>query len=83
MAYITEVTARNIAADVLAAHEVHPLSHRDKIRTAVEVAREDHGVRLNVAQTLYIVKLVNLGWHNTVQSTKRAAPKRSSLDQFI
>ena len=70
MAYISDNICKNIAADVLATMEVQPLSHQQKQARAREVARDDYGLALSFTQTLYIVKLANLGWHNTVQATK-------------
>jgi hypothetical protein len=78
MSYISDNTCKNIAADLLATVEVQPLSYRQREQRAREIAADEYGLSLNAVQTRYIVKLADLGWHNTVQSTKR-----SSLDAFI
>jgi len=62
--YITEQQVREIAELVVRAHEMTPLTHSQKYLRVLEYAWDEYGIRCTKAQTLYIVKQVNLAWHN-------------------
>jgi len=62
--YITEQQAREIADMVVRDHEVTPLTHKQKYLRVLEYAWDEYGILCTKAQALYIVKLVNLAWHN-------------------
>ena len=73
--YITEQQAREIAEMVVRDHEVTPLTHKQKYLRVLEYAWDDYGILCTKPQALYIVKLVNLAWHNISALTRE--PYRS------
>ena len=74
MSFCTQEKASDIANTVLAAQEVTPLSHERKCELIADELTEQ-GFTPKKSLVLMIVKLVNLGWQNTVQSTQRQVRK--------
>jgi len=62
--YITEQQVREIAELVVRDHEMTPLTHKQKYLRVLEYAWDEYGILCTKAQALYIVKQVNLAWHN-------------------
>ena len=70
MAFCTQEKATEIANSILVAHQVTPLSHARKCELISDELLEQ-GFTPKKSLVLMIVKLINLGWQNTVQRTKQ------------
>lgn len=70
MPYIKESTIYDIADGLLREIDAVPLDRPARVRRAIDIASDDYGLTLNLAQALYIVKLADNAWNNVKIKTK-------------
>ena len=74
--YLTQCELKQIAAEVLTAHEVHPLDRRRMFEYAQECFNDRFGFIPRASAVWMSVNLARLGWENTKQATHRAINSR-------
>lgn len=74
--YLTRCEIRQIADEILTAHEVHPLSRRRMFEYAQERFADRFGFIPRASASWVAVNLACLGWHNAKQATRRAISSR-------
>ena len=72
MTYLTNSRICEMAAAVLSANEVTPLSHSRKVEVAMEHAVDEFGIRPRKSACLLAVKIADMGWNEIVLQTKKA-----------